>query len=92
MDPLDQDIARLAGAPLPPALAVMETAVWARLAQPEPGLGWPMRGALAATCLAMGLAMGIETSPATAASSVPIDAFSGRSALLPSTLLLSGRP
>lgn len=92
MDPLDQDLARLATAPVPPALAGLETALWAGLGRPDPGLAWPVRGALAAACLAMGLAMGGTSSLAAGPATAPVDAFSGRSALLPSTLLLSARP
>ncbi|OSZ69095.1 hypothetical protein CAP39_09895 [Sphingomonas sp. IBVSS1] len=92
MDPLDQDLARLATAPVPPALAGLETALWARLDWSDPGLGWPARGALAAACLTIGLAMGGTGSLAAGPGTAPIDAFSSRSALLPSTLLLSARP
>lgn len=92
MDPFDQDIARLATAPAPPALAQLETAVWARLSKPDPDLGWTIRGALATVCLAMGMAVGMEVNLAAEPLATPIDAFNGRSALLPSTLLLSARP
>lgn len=90
MDRLDSDLAALAMAPAPLALQRLEAALHLAVMVEPPPLGWPLRGALAGTALAMGLALGLRTHlAAPQPQPLPIALITGSSALLPSTLLAS---
>lgn len=86
MDKIDEALARLASAPIPPALGGLEARVLARItSQPTTRVGVGM-GVITGIALAMGVAgASIPASPGSAASLAPLGTHSP---LAPSTLLV----
>jgi hypothetical protein len=86
MDALEADLAALAATPAPAGLARLERALMFRVLARDPASGWPLRTGLAATALAMGIAIGLQPAPP-ATDPLYVLLLQGDHQLLPSSLL-----
>lgn len=90
MDDIDSALARLADAPVPPALEGLEARVLARIST-RPQVRGAGIGIGVVTIAALAIGMAGAGVPATASAVAPLAPLGGSSALAPSTLL-SGTP